>query len=197
MPNPDDVNDTPDELDDDQVTDEGTDESDEPDEVDEDESEEETDPEARIEQLEAELAKAERTIREYLRPIEKKYKKLGGDEALETLTKAQTEAAQWREHAVRSELLRSGLHVPEGREDKALSRALRQVDWDEIGFEDGKLYGLDDQIDDMKSDVPGWFRSGERRGPRGDGVNRSATTRQPKSDLELLAEQYKRQKRAG
>lgn len=67
--------------------------------------------------------------------------------------------------AARGALLEAGLAVEKGKEQAALSKALKLLDMDEIDLsDDGDVEGLTEQIDELKSTWPQLFvRKGTRR----------------------------------
>lgn len=112
------------------------------------------------------------------------------------------ERAKWQREIVHEraekELIKAGLNIPEGDDGKRLKRLLRTIDYDKVEFEDGEIYGLDDQLDDLKNDYPELFRKPEVesdnskpriRAPKGDAADRKTAPTKPKTTGELYAQQ--------
>jgi hypothetical protein len=88
--------------------------------------------------------------------------------------------------SVRGALVGAGLNVGDDR-DKALVRAMRLIDLDELEVnDDGTIEGLDDAIDDLKDEFPALFKrrrnggriSGEDNGGQGSGKPEKLTATQ-------------------
>lgn len=129
----------------------------------------------------------------------------GADEAAAQAVEdaVNAERAKWQREIVHEraekELIKAGLNIPEGDDGKRLKRLLRTIDYDKVEFEDGEIYGLDDQLDDLKNDYPELFRKAEAesadngkpriRAPKGDAADKKNMPTKPKTTGELYAQQ--------
>jgi hypothetical protein len=146
-----------------------------------------------LRRLQARLAKAK---------VEKKPAEGADEAAAQAIEDAVTaERAKWQREIVHEraekELIKAGLHIPEGDDGKRLKRLLRTIDYDKVEFEDGEIYGLDDQLDDLKNDYPELFRKPETepadnkpriRAPKGDAADKKNAPQKPKTTGELYAQ---------
>lgn len=90
--------------------------------------------------------------------------------------------------AAKAAFVEAGLVLPKGKGDAALARALKLLDMAEVEItDDGEVEGLDDQIEEIKSEFPELFVSTRRPG-RVDGAGREGSDNgKPKSSADKIA----------
>lgn len=94
--------------------------------------------------------------------------------------------------AARAAFASAGLVLPDGKADAVMSRALRLLDLDDLEIsDDGEVEGLDEQIQEIKSDFPEMFGAGQVRRPRriDAGGRDGSGNGSKKSSAELIAAQ--------
>jgi hypothetical protein len=168
---------------------------------------------ADIDALKAAQAKRNREHREKLRALQAQLTEAkkasqkpgdGDDERTQAIADAvAAERQRWQRELVNEraekELIKAGLYIPAGDDGKRLRRLLRTIDYDSIEFEDGKIYGIDEQVEDLKADYPELFRDPESenknqekaapkiRAPKADPAGKNGQPPAPKTTGERYA----------
>lgn len=120
--------------------------------------------------------------------------------AARELEKARGELGKMRSRMISSEartaFIAAGAVIPAGDEGKkALARLTRLLDQDEIEFDGEEVAGIEDQVADIKREMPHLFRSERKRvtrikGGSGTGDNGSGAGSKTATSADRLAEAY-------
>lgn len=114
----------------------------------------------------------------------------GTDDAVTQASKAATDKYRPAlvKQAARAALLEAGLVDPT---PERLKKVLRLIDTQGVDIDDdGEVAGLEDQVEELKTDYPEFFTAPEgRRVARVNGAGRKAAGAKPKTSAELLAAQ--------